>query len=374
MSRKSFPWGKWAAALLLGGGLYLAYARLAPGRRPPERFQTVTVERGRIADKALVVGRITPLLEFRVKSKIPGIVARCFKQVGDPVARGDPLFEIAPDPTPLQEREMTRKVDLSRVTLDKARADLTRHEELFRQGALPRSQLDATRETFAKAEIAFKEAEERRDLVLKGKIEREGVEMESIIRAPADGTVLSRNVNPGDPVVPLTDNLAGTELMTIADMKDLLLKGTVDEIDVGRIRVGLPARIAVGALPGADVRGELVLIAPKARAETGGTVFDVEIRITDNGGQFLRAGYSANADILISEKEDVLLVPERLVSFESGDASRPFVELAPESPGAPARKVPVAIGLSDGLTAEILSGLSGGEVLLDRSRPAAPPK
>lgn len=370
MTRKRSPRKKAAWVLLLAAAGGIAYWRLAPARRPAQPYSVVRPVRGPIVNKALAVGRISPYQEIQVKSQLSGIVAKCFAEVGDIVKRGDPLFEVAPNPTPLEERGATRDVESARVTLDKAKADLARHEELFRKGVLPQSQLDATRETFGRAEIAFKEAEERRDLILKGRITREGVEMESIIRAPSDGTVLSRSVNPGDPVVPLTHYQAGTELMVIADMEKLLLKGTVDEIDVGKLEIGLPARIIVGALPGADVRGRLIRIAPKAKAETGGTVFDVEIEITDRAGQFLRAGYSANADIIIHEKPDVLLVPERLVSFEDGDPTRPFVELAPERPGAESARAPVTLGLSDGISAEVLSGVSEGDRLVDRAPPS----
>lgn len=359
-------------ALLAVGGLLAAGAALFDTRRAPrEGPRTVAVSRGRIASKALVVGRLAPVEEIRVKSKLSGIVTRCFAEVGETVAKGDPLFEVAPDPTPLEARDAERDVELARVTLEKARADLARHEALFQAGVLPQSDLDATRERHARARIDYERSVETRDLTLAGRIAREGIAVESIVRAPADGTILARFVNPGDPVVPLTNYQAGTELATLADMSHLVLKGTVDEIDVGKIREGMPARISVGALPDADVRGRLTHIAPQARAEAGGTVFDVEIEITDRGGRFLRAGYSANAEIVIAEKEDALLLPERVVSFEEG-LDKPFVRLPPESRGGPPRRLPIVIGLSDGLSVEILSGLSEGQAVLEAAPAGGP--
>ena len=153
--------------------------------------------------------------------------------------------------------------------------------------------------------------------------------MESIIRAPAAGTILTRAVNPGDPIVPLTSYQPGTELATIADMSDLIFKGTVDEIDVGKLRVGLPARIKVGALPTDVVTGKVSRIAPQAQQKEGATLFDVEIELDRSSAITLRAGYSANADLIIREKKDVLMLPERLVIFEDG-GKKTFVEL----PGA----------------------------------------
>src|SRR5205085_10081298 len=100
---------------------------------------------------------------------------------------------------------------------------------------------------------------------------------ESIIRAPAAGTVLTRSVNPGDPIVPLTSYQPGTEMATVADMRDLIFKGTVDEIDVGKLAVGMTARIKVGALPSDVVSGKVSRIAPQAQQKEGATLFDVQV-------------------------------------------------------------------------------------------------
>jgi HlyD family secretion protein len=155
--------------------------------------------------------------------------------------------------------------------------------------------------------------------------------------------VLKRHVNPGDPVVPLTSYQAGTPLMTMADMGTLMFKGTVDEIDVGKLKEGLPVRIKIGALPDATVTGRLTRIAPKATEKEGTTLFDVEAAIENPGGVTLRAGYSANADVVIQEKSNVLLLPERLVTFEKEKA---FVEVPGSTPEAQPAKKEIKTGLS----------------------------
>jgi HlyD family secretion protein len=193
-------------------------------------------------------------------------------------------------------------------------------------------------------------------------------DIDSIIRAPSAGTILTRTVNPGDPVVPLTSYQPGTEMATIADMKDLIFKGTVDEIDVGKLRVGMLARIKVGALPTDVVTGHVSRIAPQAQQKEGATLFDVEIELDPSGGVTLRAGYSANADLIIREKKEILTIPERLVIFEDG-GKKTFVELPAESPKAEPKKVPVKIGISDGLNVEVLEGLKKGDKVVQR-----PPK
>jgi len=192
--------------------------------------------------------------------------------------------------------------------------------------------------------------------------------MESIIRAPSAGTILTRAVNPGDPVVPLTSYQPGTEMATIADMSDLIFKGTVDEIDVGKLRVGLPTRIKVGALPTDVVTGKVSRIAPQAQQKDGATLFDVEIELDPGSKIVLRAGYSANADVIIREKKDVLTVPERVITFEDG-GKKAFVEIPAAAAKAEPKKVEIKIGISDGMNAEVVSGLSKGTKVVER-----PPK
>jgi HlyD family secretion protein len=189
--------------------------------------------------------------------------------------------------------------------------------------------------------------------------------METIIRAPAEGILLQRLVNPGDSVVPLTSYQEGTELATLADMSDLIFKGTVDEIDVGKLSLGMPVRIKIGALPDQSITGKLSRIAPQAVERDNAKLFEVEIVMDPFEGVLLRAGYSANADIVIREKKDILIIPERLVLFED-EGAKTFVELPGDIPEAEPKKVAVKVGLSDGLNIEVISGLREGEKVVQR--------
>ena len=191
--------------------------------------------------------------------------------------------------------------------------------------------------------------------------------MESVIRAPAAGIVLSRSVDPGDPVVPLTSFQEGTELVTVADMSDLIFRGTVDEIDVGKLKLGFPARLSIGALPDANLTGELARIAPQAIEEENAKLFEIEVELDPAPELELRAGYSANADVIIREVTGALVIPERLVTFDdSGDEIQASVELPPDDPAGEPRKVPIRTGLSDGLRIEVLDGLSEGDAVVER--------
>jgi HlyD family secretion protein len=353
------------ALVAVAGALY-ALARA--GKSGKNGLKEVTVETGSITEKAVAVGQIQPRQKFSVKSKISGIVKRCLVNVGDSVRTGDPLFEIAPDPTPQELTDVDRQVDSTQASFERARADYTRAKELSKDGFLPAADLDSKREAYELAKVALERAEQARDLTRKGKISTANISMDSIIRAPAAGTVLTRLVNPGDPITPLTSYQPGTELATVADMSDLIFRGTVDEIDVGKLRVNLPARIKVGALPTDVVTGHISRIAPQAQQKEGATLFDVEIELDRSNRITLRAGYSANADLIIREKKDVLILPERVVTFEDG-GKKASVEVASSDPKEEPKKVPIQVGISDGMNVEVLSGVQKGAKVVER-----PPK
>ena len=350
------------AALSVG-----AYAYVRNSQKKDGGLKQVEVTQGTIVEKAVAVGQIQPRQKFQVKSKISGIVRRTLVQVGDTVKAGDALFEIAADPTPLEVTEVDRTVDSAEASFRRAQSDYQRATELSRNGVLPKSDVDQKKEAFELARVALTRAQQNRELTRKGRLSSTGGQ-ESTIRAPAAGTVLSRSVNEGDPIVPLTSYQPGTEMATIADMSDLIFTGTVDEIDVGKLSVGMPTRIKVGALPTDVVTGKVSRIAPQAQQKEGATLFDVEIELDPASKLTLRAGYSANADVIIREKKDVLVLPERLVSFEDG-GKKTSVEVPNSDPKAEPKNVEITTGISDGLNVEIVSGLKKGEKVVER-----PPK
>ncbi len=359
-------WLKVVVPVVVVGAVGFGAVQATTGKAAKGGFTLVKVERGTITDKALATGQIVPEQEIQVKSQISGIVKECFADVGDRVSAGQPLFAIIPDPTPLELNEVERGVQLSEVGYAKAAADFERNGALWKDGILSKELYDAAKQAFDQARIQLDLARERFALTKEGKIQRAKGNVDSVIRAPASGTVLIRQVNPGDPVVPLTSYQAGTPLMTMADMGTLMFKGTVDEIDVGKLREGLLVRVKIGALPDAKVTGRLTRIAPKATEKEGTTLFDVEATIESAEGVTLRAGYSANADVVIQEKPGVLLLPERLVSF---DKDKAFVEVPGGKPDTPPAKREIKTGLSDGLKLEVVAGLAEGDEVVQR-----PPK
>lgn len=348
------------ASILFVVGLVLFFA-IDGSANKDDGYKPVDVEVGSIIDKALAVGKIEPQQEISVKSKVPGIVRKCFVEVGDIVKKGDPLFDVAPDPTPIEYAEASRQVELNQVSYKNAERKLKRSRSLLDQSLISSQEYESKEFAFDDAELRLKLSKEKLSLIVTGRTEIADIKIDNIIRAPIGGTVLSRFVEEGDPVVPLTSYQAGTELLTLANMDNLIFRGNVDEIDVGKLHHGMAVEIEVGAISGDKISGILRRISPKAHKEEGSTLFEVEIDLDKIDLRFLRAGYSANADIIITKKVDILLVPERLVKVEDSVTT---VEVE-DSLGF-VSTVEIETGLSDGINMEVVTGLSENDKLVER--------
>jgi HlyD family secretion protein len=348
--------------IVIGGAAYLIANK--NGNEAENGIKMIPVKKGDIIDKALAIGQIEPENEIAIKSKISGIVKRVHVEVGDKVKVGQPVIEVRPDPTPIEFTETKRNLEIAVVDLEKAANEYKRMKTLREQNLISQQEFDAAENTYKQLQIKLQLAKERLDLLEKGRIKIAGKQIDTIIKSPVEGTVLERRVNEGDPVVPLTSYQAGTELLILADMNSLLFKGTVDEIDVGKLHEGMTAQLKIGAIPDQEIWGELTKISPKAKKEENATLFDVEIDITKRGDKVIRAGYSANADLIIQKKENILYIPERLLLFED---DKTFVEI--KNAEGEIIKKEVKIGLSDGINVEILDGLKEAEEVVER-----PPK
>lgn len=354
--------------LLIGGGVIIigviALVFFRNGKSEQAAYKTVPLGRGTIVEKALAVGTITPINEIQVKSKIAGNVKAIHAEVGDQINEGEFLVDIIPDPTPMEITEARRNVEITQVAFKRAEREYERQKALLEKKLISEQAFETQTMNYEEARLRLKLNQERLSLIEKGKSGSESDAVETKVKAPITGTILEKFVNVGDPVVPLTSYQAGTPIFTLADMSHLIFRGTIDEIDVGKVKLGMPTEIKIGALPGSMVEGKVSRISPKARKEDNATLFDIEINITNPDSVQLRAGYSANADIIINRARDVVQIPERLLIFEN-DSVFTEVETAPSI----VEKRPISIGLSDGVFAEVTEGLAESTLVVER-----PPK
>ena len=330
------------------------------GGHKKDGLKAVAVARGSLVDKALAVGTIEPRVEVSVKSILAGVVRRRFAEVGDFLKRGQPLLEISPNPTPLEMVELRRNVELREIELKNFERELGRQQELRNKNLISPADLETAQRQVDEARSQLSLAQERLALQEGGKVVTGDKQVETVVRAPIDGYILEDSIEIGDPVVPLTPYQAGTVLMRMAAMKDLIFRGTVDEIDVGRLKEGMPVTIKIGALPNATVKGRLDKIWLHAHKQEQATVFPIEIVLTEVAGATLRAGYSANAEVIIARRDSVLYIPERLITHRN-DSS--FVTVR-TGPGKTAERS-IKTGLSDAINIEVLEGLQATDSIIE---------
>jgi HlyD family secretion protein len=360
MQKKSKKRLIWASVILITI-VITALALSSNSDQDKNGRSTVKVSRQTIIDKALAVGSIEPVTEIDVKSKISGVVRRLYADVGDFVKAGDPLVDVKPDPTPLELAQAKRDVEMTIIEMHTLKKEMDRSKELQLKGLISDQDYENLIRQYDEANLKHQMAKERLDLIEKGKVRIANTDIESVVTSPLSGFILEKSVNLGDPVVPLTSYQPGTALMRMADMNDLIFKGTVDEIDVGKIKEGLPCELQVGAIPGEAIGGHVILISLKAKKEDNTTVFPVEIKIDRIENTVLRAGYSANAHIIIAQRDSVLSIPERVVTFRNDSA---FVELRAGPEKTEERYIKT--GLSDAIQIEILEGLEDGQEVLEK--------
>jgi HlyD family secretion protein len=359
--KKKKIWIILVTVIVLGSGAFF-YLQSNSASEQDNTDPFVVAERGTVIEKALAVGTIEPENEIEIKSKISGVVSKIFAQPGDYVTVGQPLIEVRPDPTPLELAEAKRNLERTEIEKENLKRELARMMVLRERNLVSQQEYDQLEQRFHDVEVRAQINQERLDLLESGRVAIGNTIIESVIRSPINGFILEKMVDIGEPVVPLTSYQAGTPLMSIAGMERLLFKGNVDEIDVGKIEEGMQAEIKIGALPNVAVKGEVSRISLKARVQDNATVFPVEIIITDANGAVLRAGYSANADIIIERMDNAITIPERVVTMREG---RAFVEVPGDDPQKRIEKE-VELGLSDAITVAVTDGLAEGEKVLEK--------
>ena len=343
------------------------YFLLACGKKK-ETLKLVAVTRGDIQEKALAVGTIEPERETKVKSTIPGIVSEVLFKVGDAVKAGAPLFKISPIPPRSNTSKPAGAWKLAEVTMKKLKADWERQIEMFKRSLDLQVRDGGRRERLPGSEPPLQDRHGAARAPGEGAdqhVQRGDQLASSNPRPPASSC--PRASSRGTPSCPLTNYQPGTELCSLADMDSLRFKGTVDEIDVGKITAGMDAEIQIGALPETKIAGRVARIYPKAKKEGNATLFDIEISIApgrrdDPAGRLLGHGQHPHPRAPPGPRPSRAAGPLR-----ERQALRRGPARAPE--GRPIRKVEVQTGLSDGLNIEILSGVKEGDKVVERPAP-----
>ena len=328
-------------------------------------YRTQTAQQGDIVLKTVASGSIQPRHEILIKPQVSGIVRIVHIEAGDLVKTGDVLAEvmIVPNMSALSSAE--NRLSRAQISLDDANRTFERNSALFEKGVL--SAMDLQRD-----EIALKQAKEEllgaKDnlrIVKDGVTARGGTASNTLIRSTIDGMVLDVPIKKGNSVIEANNFNDGTTIASVADMQDLIFIGKIDESEVEKLHKGMEIELTIGAIEDEVYPATLEHISPKGIEESGAIQFEIKAAVILEEGQFLRAGYSANAEVVLDKRVGVLTLSEMLVQY---DGSQPYVELE-TAPNTYERK-DIELGLSDGLSVEIVSGLTGEDAIKVWNKPS----
>jgi HlyD family secretion protein len=366
-------------------GAFVAMKARANGNQAPKL--PVKVGKAEVADiqvKVTEVGNVQPEVKVDVKSAVSGKVVSIFHRDGDLVKRGDVLARVEPDLNQAQSLADTKNaLTAAQIRYEQARKNYEQDHNLFLQGLLATKQNRDSESEFRAARQEFERAQEKYNIV-----EKSGIPINqspekfqgSNVTAPMDGTVLTKNVEIGESITSGVSSFnAGTVLFSIADVTKMIVKAGVNEVDIGKIHVGMPVKVTLDAYPKISFAGRIDRIAPAVRIEDKVRLFDVEVRL-DAQGRELRTGMTANIEMIGEKKEKALTVPVESV-FQRDEGEIVYVKKKLDAKAiAEANKKPadegkidkdawkkffnkrvVVTGLSDNAHVEILKGLKAGE-------------
>jgi HlyD family secretion protein len=336
-------------AIIIAAFVYLYFK----SKSKPVVFKTETAEIADITKKTVATGSIVPRREVEVKPKVTGVLAELHVKPGDKVKQGDSLGKIAIIPDAMQINQAEAGVRTAQIAFDNAKRELARNEELYKRGVVADAELQKYRTEFALRQQELQTAGSSLQLVKEGATRGQGKTSTLLVTATSDGTVIDVPVKVGYSVIQANNFNPGTTVAIVADMDDMIFEGRVDEAEVAKITEKMKLSIKVGALEKDLLDGELEHISPKGKTIDGAIQFEIKAAVTKKDGLTIRANYSANADIVLAQRKQVLAIREALVQYAN---DKPYVEV--ETTPQTFVKRDVQLGLSDGIKVEVLSGVT----------------
>ncbi len=336
----------------LFGTVYFLYTK---SKKQPDVFKTESPKIDNIVKKTVATGSVVPRKEIEIKPQVSGIVEEIYLEAGSKVKTGDIIakVKIIPDMVTLNNAES--RVNQAQLNYDDAKIDYNRQKELYDKSIIPYEEYQKAQLSFNTAREELEAAQNNLDLIRKGVTKKTAHESNTLIRSTINGMILDVPVEVGNSVIQSNTFNDGTTIAVVADMSDMIFDGQVDETEVGKIHEGMDIILTIGAIEDETFKAKLTYLSPKGEEENGAIQFKIKADVNLKEGQFIRAGYSANANIVLERKDSVMVIPEGLLQFED-DSS--FVEVnigTLEEPNYEKRFV--TTGLSDGINIEITDGL-----------------
>ena len=325
--------------------------------RPKEvTYQEFTPEKKDIRMTTVLTGKIEPRNEVNVKPQISGIITELLKEPGQMVTAGEVIARVKVIPDMGQLSSAESRVRLSAINLQQAEKDYARQLSLHEQKLVSDEEFEKTRHQLRQAQEEKAAADDALQVVRDGVSRSNASASSTLIRSTISGVILDIPVKVGNSVINSNTFNDGTTIATVANMRDLIFRGNIDETEVGRLQIGVPMKITIGALQNLQFDATLEYISPKATESNGANQFEIKAAVAVPSEGNIRSGYSANAEIVLDEARGVLSVPESAIEF-SGDST--FVYVLADTVGKRTyTRTAVTTGLSDGVSIEIRQGLT----------------
>jgi len=344
---------RWLIFIVLLGGLLYTFSFLYQKDQQPDVFYDTTSPKvSDIFKKTVATGSIVPREEIEIKPRVSGVITKIFVEAGNMVKVGDKLAQIRIIPNVIQLNQAENRLKTAQLNLDNAKKNLERNQLLLEQKAISTNDFERIELNYSLAIEEVEAAKNNLELVKEGAL-KGASNSNNIVTATVSGMVLDVPVKEGASVIESNNFNDGTSIVTIADMEDMIFEGNVDESEVGKLKEGMELTIQVGAIEDQRFTGTLEYIAPKSTIDQGTIQFKIKAAVNLVESSFIRAGYSANAEIVLEQRLQVLAIDEGLLLFEDG---KYFVEI--ETAEQVFEKQEVQLGLSDGIVVEVLNGLS----------------
>ncbi len=343
-------------ALILSAFVWTMFFLYGKSQAVAETFQTEEPAIRDIVSKTVATGAIEPRQQVEIKPRVSGVIDELFVEAGDIVEAGQKLATIKIIPNMISLNAAESSLKSARISYASAKAEYTRNKSLFDRGVISETELSRFDLDNRLRQQALQSAQSNLQLMKSGAAG--GGKVSNVVTSTVGGMVIEVPPKKGASVTEANNFNPGTTIASIADMNDMIFEGKVDESEVGKIKVGMILDIVIGAIDSRRFHGTLEYIAPKGSLVDGAIQFELRAALKLDGDDFLRAGYSANADIVLSQRKQVLSISEALLSF---DKKKPYVEV--ETGPKKFEKRPVTLGLSDGIHVEVLSGVVMGDKL-----------
>ena len=338
--------------VILGVFGYTLYFLWDKSKEKPVIYETEKPFYTDVIKKTVATGSVVPRKEIEIKPVVSGIIDELYVEEGDMVKKGDLIAKIRIIPDMITLNNAESRIEKAKINLRDAKRNYDRQLSLLEKGVIAKADFESYEIAYQSAQEELKAAEETLQLIKEGQLKKSGAPTNTLVRSTVSGMVLDVPVEIGDQVIEANNFNAGTTIATVADMNDMIFKGKIDETEVGKIHEKMHLILSIGAIDDTKFDAVLTKISPKGVEENGAIQFEIEANVNLKKNQFIRAGYSANADIVLEQADSVMVIPESLLKFD-GDTAYVEVETGEQQ----FEKRIIKTGLSDGINIQVLSGI-----------------